>query len=396
MVSAPRWIVPLSDVVGDEELVQAAADAVRSGWWSTGPRVAELEAQFAESLGCRHAIAVANGTAALQLAYVALGVGPGDEVGTPSLTFVAAANAARQTGAEAVLCDIVGGGELNLDPSDVEAAITPRTKAICALHYGGFPCAIDEVLDIAERHDVAVVEDAAHAVGSRHHGRACGTFGAIGCFSFFSNKNLPIGEGGMVVTDDDALAARLRLLRSHGMTTLTWDRHRGHASTYDVVEVGFNYRLDEIRAALASVQLGRLEAANARRAELADRYVTFLHDMDGIEIAFAERPDRADSAHHLAVALLPRDVDREDVRATLTEGGIQTSVHYPPIHGFTAYADTTARPLPRTDEVATRLLTLPLYPGLSDDGVELVATRLLDAVRAARTADSSRDVPQPT
>ena len=397
-MSGPRWIVPLSDVVGDDELVQAAADAVRSGWWSTGPRVADLETQFADALGCGHAIAVANGTAALQLAFVALGIGRGDEVITPSLTFVAAANAVRQTGAEPVFCDIVGEGELNLDPADVEAAITPRTKAICTLHYGGFACAIDEVLALAERHGLVVVEDAAHAVGSRHHGRACGTLGAIGCFSFFSNKNLPIGEGGMVVTDDDALAARLRLLRSHGMTTLTWDRHRGHASTYDVVEVGFNYRLDEIRAALATVQLGRLPKANARRAVLADRYVTLLHEMDGIRIAFADRADRGDSAHHLAVALLPPDVDREDVRAMLTEGGIQTSVHYPPIHGFTAYASAPTRPLPRTDEVASRLLTLPLYPGMSEDSVDLVASRLIEGVREARSArerGSSRDVPQP-
>ncbi len=259
-MSAPRWIVPLSDVVGDDELVAAAAEAVRSGWWSTGPRVAELEAQFADALACRHAIAVANGTAALQLAFVALDIGHGDEVVTPSLTFVAAANAIRQTGAEPVFCDIVGDGELNLDPADLEAAITPRTKAICALHYGGFACAIDEVLSLAERHGLAVVEDAAHAVGGRHGGRACGTFGAIGCFSFFSNKNVPIGEGGMVVTDDDDLAARLRLLRSHGMTTLTWDRHRGHASTYDVVEVGIQLpaRRDPRRA--------RLRAARAAAA----------------------------------------------------------------------------------------------------------------------------------
>jgi dTDP-4-amino-4,6-dideoxygalactose transaminase len=399
VVSAPRWIVPLSDVVGDDELVQAAADAVRSGWWSTGPRVAQLEAEFADTLGSRHAIAVANGTAALQLAFVALGVGQGDEVVTPSLTFVAAANAVRQTGADAVFCDIAGGTDLNLDPADVEAAITPRTKAICVLHYGGFACAIDDVLEIAERHDLTVVEDAAHAVGSRHAGRACGTFGAIGCFSFFSNKNLPIGEGGMVVTDDDALAARLRLLRSHGMTTLTWDRHRGHASTYDVVEVGFNYRLDEIRAALASVQLRRLADANARRAALADRYVELLHEVDGVEIAFADQADRADSAHHLAVALLPSDVDREELRQGLTEAGIQTSVHYPPIHGFTAYAGVPVRPLPRTDDVAPRLLTLPLYPALADESVELVASRLLDGVREARSSregHSSRDVPQPT
>ena len=393
-MSTPQWVVPLSDVVGDAELVAAAAEAVRSGWWSAGPRVAELEERFAETTGARHAIALSNGTAALHVALLAVGAGPGKEVITPSLTFVAAANAARHTGAAPVFCDILGPHDLNLDPADVEAAITPRTKAIVVLHYGGFPCDIGSVLDVAARQGVAVIEDAAHAIGATSGGRACGTFGALGCFSFFSNKNLPIGEGGMVVTDDDDLAARVRLLRSHGMTTLTWDRHRGHASTYDVLLPGFNYRLDEIRASMALVQLGRLAAANARRARLADEYVRRLDGTAGLRVSFAEREDRQTAAHHIAVVVLPPDIDRDDLRETLAEVGIQTSVHYPPIHRFAAYALLGNRPLPRTDAITDRILTLPLYPGLSDELLELVADRLVESVSSLAGSDTSSPRPR--
>ncbi len=225
-----RWRVPLADVVVGDELVEAVLDVVRSGWWSMGPRVEEFEHAFADFTGAKHAIAVANGTAALHLALIAAGCGPGDEVVVPSLNFVAAANTIVHTGAEPVFCDIAGPGDLNLDPRDLESAVTERTKAVVVLHYGGHPCDMGAVLEIAGRHGLVVVEDAAHAPGAKYEGRSCGTIGAAGCFSFFSNKNLPVGEGGMIVTDDDELAGRLRLLRSHGMTTLTWDRHRGHAS----------------------------------------------------------------------------------------------------------------------------------------------------------------------
>src|SRR5256886_7432942 len=232
-------------------------ETVRSGWWSMGPRVEEFEREFAAFCGAPHAIAVANGTASLHLALLALGCRAGDEVIVPSLNFVAAANAIVHTGAEPVFCDVIGPNELNLDPHDVAAAVTPRTKALLALHYAGFPCAMDQIAGIADRHAPAVLEDAAHAPGASFQGRMCGTLGQAGCFSFFSNKNLPVGEGGMIVTGDEELAKQLRLLRSHGMTTLTWDRHRGHASSYDVVLAGFNYRLDEVRAAGGIVQLSR-------------------------------------------------------------------------------------------------------------------------------------------
>lgn len=378
---APRWNIPLSDVVGDDELAGAAAEAVRSGWWSMGPRVAEFEAEFGASSGSAHAFAVANGTAALHIALLAAGCGPGDEVVLPALNFVAAANTIAHTGARPTFCDIRGSDDLNLDPADLEEAINPSTRAIVALHYAGYPCDMDAVMEIAERHKLIVIEDAAHAPGGSWRGRPCGSFGAAGCFSFFSNKNLPIGEGGMIVTDDPGMAEQVRLLRSHGMTTLTWDRHRGHAHSYDVVARGFNYRLDEVRAAMGLVQLRRLSAGNAARARLVDCYRSLLHGVEGLEVPFASIPAHAKSSHHIAVVVLPEGSDRASLRESLTAAGVQTSVHYPPIHHFSAYKGLATRALPQTDALSERLLTLPLYPTMTTDQVDLVAASLVAALR---------------
>ena len=261
--------------------------------------------------------------------------------------------------------------------------IGPATKAIAAMHYGGFACDMDSVADIAERHGLVVVEDAAHAPGATWRGRACGTLGLVGCFSFFSNKNLPVGEGGMIVTDDDDLAARLKLLRSHGMTTLTWDRHRGHAHSYDVVAQGFNYRIDEMRAALGLVQLSRLSAENAERGRIAARYREELDGREGLSMPFQGAEAHDASSHHLAVVLVPEGVDRDGVRTALTERGIQTSVHYPPIHEFTHYADASDRRLPHTESAAKRVLTLPLFAHMTDEQVALVVDGVLAALSAA-------------
>jgi len=374
-----RWRVPLSDITVDNELADAVLETLRSGWWSMGPRVAEFERAFAEFCGAPHALAVANGTAALHLALLAVGCGPEDEVVVPSLNFVAAANAIVHTGAEPVFCDIVGPDELNLDPEDVEAAVTPRTKALLALHYAGFPCAMDDLRAIADSHGLAIVEDAAHAPGASLEGHMCGTLGDVGCFSFFSNKNLPMGEGGMVVTDDDALAEKIRLFRSHGMTTLTWDRHRGHASSYDVVLRGFNYRLDELRAALGLVELGRLREGNRARGEIVERYRRALDGEAGISMPFVPR-EGVVSTHHLAVILLPEGKARHDVQTALAERGIQTSVHYPPIHMFSAYKEQPRRSLPVTESIAERVLTLPLFPHMSDAQVAAVIEGVLASV----------------
>lgn len=383
-MSERDWSIPLSDLDVDDEIVAAVEEAIRSSWWSMGPRVGQFEEAFAGFCRSRHAFAVSSGTAALQLALHATGCGTGDEIILPSLNFVAAANAVVQAGATPVFCDVKGPHDLNLDPSDLEAAVGPATKAVIVLHYGGFPCDMDAVGTVAERHSLLVFEDAAHAPGASWRGRPCGTLGLVGCFSFFSNKNLPIGEGGMLLTDDDAIAERIRLLRSHGMTTLTWERHRGHASSYDVVAPGFNFRLDEVRAAIGLVRLRQLRGTNAARARLAGRYRAALDGVEGVHLPFGDPRAQADSAHHLAVAVLPEGVARENVRKRLAAHRIQTSVHYPPIHRFTAYAGLNRRALPRTEALAPRLLTLPLYPRLEDGQLDAVCAALLTAVRDER------------
>jgi dTDP-4-amino-4,6-dideoxygalactose transaminase len=370
--SDPVWVVPLSDVLVDDEIEGAVVDAVRSGWWSMGAGVAAFEEQFAELCGVQAAFAVANGTAALHLALLSVGCGPGDEVLLPSLNFVAAANTIGHVGATPVFCDIEGEDRLNVDPADIEAAVGPATRAVVVMHYGGHPCRMDAILEVARRYDLAVIEDAAHAVGADLDGRACGSIGDVGCFSFFSNKNLPTGEGGMVVTDDEALATRIRLLRSHGMTTLTWDRHRGHAHTYDVVAQGYNYRFDELRAAIGLVQLPHLRERNAARGRIVARYRSELEGVGGLKMPFASNGE-ATPAHHLAVILLPEDRPRDEFRRILAGRGIQTSVHYPPIHQFTYYrSHRTARPLPVTESLAKRIVTIPLYPHMSDDDIAAV------------------------
>lgn len=374
-----RWDVPLSDVLVDDELLEAARVAMASGWWSMGPRVEAFEEAFADFVGARHALAVSNGTAALHLALLACGCAPDDEVILPSLNFVAAANAIAHTGARPVFCDVSGAHDLNLDVDDLEAAVTPRTKAVLALHYGGHPCAMNRVQEIASEHGLKVIEDAAHAPGATLGGRACGTFGDAGCFSFFSNKNLPLGEGGAIVTDDPELFEAMRLLRSHGMTTLTWDRHRGHAHAYDVVAAGFNFRLDEVRAAVGLVQLGRLREGNRARAAIVDRYRSTLAQRSDFVFPF-EGADDAESAHHLAVVVLPPGTARDEVRESLRERGVQTSVHYPPIHHFSRYSADSTRALPRTDELASRIMTLPLFPHMADRQVDAVVDALLDSL----------------
>jgi dTDP-4-amino-4,6-dideoxygalactose transaminase len=221
----------------------------------------------------KHAIAVSNATEALHLACLALGIGPGDEVVTPSLSFVATSNAVLYTGSDVRFADVIGPGDLTIDPEDILRKITPQTKAIIVMHYGGYPCRMEEILAIADRFGLPVIEDAAHAPGASLDGKALGTLGAVGCFSFFSNKNVSTGEGGMLVTNRDDIAQKVRLLRSHGMTSLTYDRHQGHAYSYDVVDLGYNYRIDEIRSALGIEQLKKLPANNVLRKTYTESMV---------------------------------------------------------------------------------------------------------------------------
>ncbi len=226
------WRITLADVVIGEEERQAVDEVLRSGWLSMGPRTEQFEAALAATLGTAEAIAVTNGTAALHLAAAALGLGPGDEVIVPALTFVASAAGIRHTGASVTLGDSLSVDDFALDPAEIDRLAGPRTRAVVILHYGGYPADTDALLAAAERHGLLVIEDAAHAIGASIGGRACGTIGDAGCFSFFPNKNMTTGEGGAVVFRSEQVAERARSLRSHAMTTLTWDRHRGHASSY--------------------------------------------------------------------------------------------------------------------------------------------------------------------
>lgn len=377
-----EWRIPLSDIDFGPQEEEAALQVIRSRWLSMGSVTQQFEDEFASLVRSRHAIAVTNATAALHLACLAAGLGPGDEAILPSLTFVATANAVRYTGATPVFADIEGERDLNISPASIEAHLTPRTRAILVVHYGGYACDMPAILEIAQRRNLFVIEDAAHAVGSELQGRMLGTWGQVGCFSFFSNKNMTTGEGGMLVTGDDTIAGRLRLLRSHGMTSLTWDRHKGHAWSYDVVDLGYNYRIDEIRSAIGRVQLRKLERNNRLRQDTTTLYRHLLQEMcPDVIVPFTDHPGV--SACHLMPVLLPEGARRERFMEAMKARGIQTSIHYPPVHRFSAYQGLDPCPegdLPQTESLARREVTLPLYPGLTADEVMLVVKAVREAL----------------
>ncbi len=374
------WRIPLSDLDYGRPEEDAVLRVLRSKWLSMGAEVEAFEKEFADSVGCRYALTVANGTAALQLAYMALGLGPGDEVIQPAINFVAAANMTVATGATPVFADIAGISEPTIDPAEVRRCITPRTKAVVVMHFGGYICRMSEISEICRSRGIALIEDACHAVGAQYvdqerkqpHGRMAGNLGDIACFSFFSNKNLATGEGGMVTTDNEHLAQQVRLLRSHGMTTLTWDRHKGHADSYDVQLNGLNCRLDEIHAALGRAQLQKLSRNNERRHRLVSYYRALLSGMSGWIVPFADY--RGSSAYHLAVVLAPDADCRSRAVRALKEARIQTSLHYPYIPDFRAFESLQAEGLERSKDYARRTITLPLFPGMTESQVEEISS----------------------
>jgi dTDP-4-amino-4,6-dideoxygalactose transaminase len=367
-----NWRIPLTDPdIGAEEIA-AVTKVLESRWLTMGSATETFEKEFAARLNVRYAFAVTNCTAALHLANLALGIGVGDEVICPSLTFVASANATKYTGAEVVFADVVSAADLTVSPTDIARKITARTKAITVVHYAGFACQMDEILALAAEHGLAVIEDAAHAPFGRHrfHDGRCaylGTIGAAGCFSFFGNKNMTTGEGGMVVTNDSALAEKIRLLRSHGMTTLTYDRHKGHASGYDVVALGHNYRIDELRAAIGTAQLGKIERLNERRRAVYRWYLDQFHGAPQITAPFADRDLSLSTCHIMPILV---DYGADEIRARLQEERVQTSRHYPPVDSFSIYRSAAG---PALSLDAGNLITLPLGPAMTQDDVRFVA-----------------------
>jgi dTDP-4-amino-4,6-dideoxygalactose transaminase len=372
--------LPLFDLQLQPQDLEAVAETLRGGWLTLGPRTAEFERRFGEHLGARHAIAVSSCTAALHLAYLAAGVGPGDEVIVPSFTFAATAAAAVYCGATPVFGEIVSRECPSLDPEDVLRKITPRTKAVCVVHFAGYAAAADRIKEICDAHSIALIEDVAHAPSATLAGRKLGTWGLAGAFSFFSNKVFSVGEGGLLCTDSDEVAEIVRSRRSHAMTSGTWDRHTGRTDTYDVDALGFNYRLDEPRAALLLSRMDRLEQEIERRRELTMRYRELLAEIDGVIVPF-EDSEVATSSCYVMPIMLEQDGRQAEVSSSLRERGIQTSIFYPSIHRFTAYRERfPGTSLPITELASRTELTLPFYPEMSSADQDRVAAAVAEVV----------------
>ena len=369
--------------IGDAE-IDAVARAMRSGWVTTGPETRAFEQEFAAYLGGGvHTVAVNSATAGLHLALEAVGIGPGDEVIAPTLTFTATVEVARYLGADAVLVD-VDPVTLNIDPRAIEAAITPRTKAILPVHYCGLACDMGPIFEIARRHQLQVVEDAAHALPTTHQGTLVGQLpSAAAVFSFYANKTITTGEGGMVVTRDEQLAARMRVMRLHGISRDAFDRFTSKTPAwyYEIVAPGFKYNMTDMAAALGRVQLARLPAFVQRRQQLAARYLAELRELP--LVLPAEAPTGDTHAWHLFVLRLSdaAQVTRDEVIQRLSDAGIGTSVHYVPLHRQPYWRDRyglTPAQFPHAEAAYQRMLSIPLFTAMSDDE----QTRVIDALRA--------------
>ncbi|MDD5618223.1 MAG: DegT/DnrJ/EryC1/StrS family aminotransferase [Candidatus Omnitrophica bacterium] len=372
--------IPLFNLNYTKEEETAVIKTIRSKWISTGPQVERLENNFSEFLRIKHSIALTNCTAALHLALKILGIREKDEVIVPSLTFSATVNAIRYVNATPVFADITSYEDLSIDPIDIENKITPKTKAIIVMHYGGFACDMDKIMKLADKHKLFVIEDAAHAPGSEFKNKKLGTIGDFGCFSFFSNKNISCAEGGMLTTDNEEYARKALLLRSHGMTSLSYSRSKGHAVKYDVADLGFNYRMDDIRAALALVQFKKLNNDLKKRAQLRQIYLDNIGNLREIIIPYKNNLYKT-SNYIFPVILKNSNSKRRDViRKKLGELGIETSIHYPCVHKFSIYNDFKVS-LPKTEYVSDNEITLPLFFDLTKNNIKYITKSLTKAVK---------------
>ena len=371
--------VPLAIPDIGEEEIDAVVAVLRRKWLTMGQETSAFEEEFASFVGAPHAIAVSNCTTALHLALLAFDVGPGDEVLVPSLSFVATANAVRYCGGTPVFVDVASKDDWNLSVEDAASKITPKTRGIVAVHYAGYPADVTALRSLCDERGLFFVEDAAQGIGASRDGVSCGAAGDVACFSFYSTKNATTGEGGMVTALQDDVAAKIRSLRSHGMTASVLERDTGAKFGYDVVGLGYNYRIDEMRAALGRVQLRRVTGYNERRRELTTRYREGLADLGSLSLPFANAAGT--SCHHLMPTVLADGIDRNDVASAMRERGVQTSVHYRPIHQMTAYEGALPTPVaPLTEAIAAQELTLPLYPTMSDEQHAYVMEMLHDVL----------------
>lgn len=374
--------IPLFELNYDERETEAVTDVLKSKWISSGPKCLELEDKFRNMFSVPYACAVASCTAALHLALVSLGIGKGDEVIVPSMTFVATVNAVKYVGAVPVFCDVAGVENITIDADKIKKLVTNKTRAIIVMHYGGFACDMARIVEFARQHGLYVVEDACHAPLSEYQGKKLGTIGDVGCYSFFSNKNISTGEGGMVVTKHEWVGEKVKLLRSHGMTTMSYERDRGHSTSYDVVEFGYNYRMDDIRASLAIVQLDKLYTDLKKRAKVRQWYLEQLADCEDLIIPFKDYGEFASNYIMPIVLKNADDVKRNKVRQFLGVKGIQTSVHYPAIHRFSIYKDIKTEDLGKTEYIADCEITLPMYSKLMQEQIIYICDMLKEALRS--------------
>lgn len=375
-----NYKIPLFDLNFDEAEERAVVETLKSKWISMGPKTEELEKKFSGMLGCEFAAAVSNCTASLHLAMILCDIKEGDEVICPSLTFVATVNAIKYVKATPVFADIKSYDDLTIDPEDIRKKVTKKTKAIVVMHYGGFACDMDCIMKIAGENNLKVIEDACHGPLSEYKGKKLGTIGDVGCFSFFSNKNISTGEGGMLVTNNKGYYERAKLLRSHGMTSLSYERAKGHTTQYDVIELGYNYRIDDIRASIAIVQLDKLKVDLEKRSKIRDYYIKELSQIDKIIIPFKDY--KYFSSNYIFPIVLKDSNSslRDTVRNKLAETGIQTSVHYPAVHKFLIYKKYSSC-LEVTGSVSNSLITLPFYSNLKIKNINIIVDALISILK---------------
>ncbi|HEY3985530.1 UDP-4-amino-4-deoxy-L-arabinose aminotransferase [Cedecea sp.] len=369
--------LPFSRPALGAEEIAAVTEVMQSGWITTGPKNQALEKAFCELTGNKHAIAVSSATGGMHVTLMALGLQPGDEVITPSLTWVSTLNMIVLLGAEPVMID-VDRDTLMVTPEAIEAAITPRTKAIIPVHYAGAPADIDAIRAIGERHGIPVIEDAAHAAGTEYKGKHVGSQGTA-IFSFHAIKNMTCAEGGLIVTDDDQFANRIRSLKFHGLGVDAFDRQtHGRAPQAEVISPGYKYNLADINAAIALVQLGKLEQLNARRQEIAQRYLKELADTPFLPLSVPEWPHR--HAWHLFIIRVDEEkcgISRSGLMDALKERGIGTGLHFRAAHTQKYYRERYPQlQLPNSEWNSDRICSIPLFPTMTDDDTSRVIIAL--------------------
>ena len=371
--------IPLFNLNFDDKETKAVVDVLNTKWISSGPKTIELEQKFADMLGAKYALAVSSCTSALHLSVIAAGIEPGDEVIVPSLTFVATVNCIRYAGGTPVFCDVTSEENLCINPDEIEKLITNKTKAVIVMHYGGFACDLDRIMAICKKYNIALIEDACHGPMSEYKGKKLGTFGLTGCFSFFSNKNISTGEGGILVTNSEEVYNKAKLLRSHGMTTMSYERAKGHSTSYDVIGLGYNYRFNDILAGIGLVQLDKLMPDIKKREYVRKLYIELLGDDERLIIPF-KNYDSLSSLYVFPLVLRYGDAEyRNTVRQYLADNGIQTSMHYPPAHRFSIYKQYPSV-LPMTEFVADHEFTIPMYGSLSEEEIHYICKTIKEAL----------------